>query len=138
VKRVKIDGRSLILGIFIGIVVGSVMLVMLTRSLPFGFTAAEEYTVTMRIKSEPKVTWSPWNIEYNHTVNGPYVRYPYGVTARFLRDNVTVGEYQIWYSPAVNITLQKGDYTIKTYEGKSGLYIETLQIYVTKDVEIGL
>jgi len=133
---VRIDSKSLVFGILAGIVIGSIVSVVLTKSLPFGFTATEQYTVTMKIESEPKVIWNPWNIQYNATINGAYVRYPFGVTARFLKDNATIGEYQIWYSPAINITLQKGDYTIKMYEGKSGLYIETLQIYLTKNIEI--
>jgi len=113
----KIDTKSLVFGILAGIVIGSIMSVVLTKSLPFGFTATEQYTVTMRIRYYP-------------------LSYPSGAIAVFLRDNTTIGEYQIWISPAVNITLQKGDYTVKIYKGDSGLYVKTLQIYVAKNIEI--
>lgn len=129
----KIDSKSLVFGILAGIVIGSVALVVLTKSLPFEFTPTEQYTVTMKIRSE----YQPfYGINGTYRGDGYTLRYPYGAIAVFIKNNVTVGEYKIWYSPITNITLQKGDYTVKIYEGKSGLYSETLQIYVAKDIEI--
>jgi len=113
----KIDSKSLVFGILTGIVIGSVSSFVLVKSLPFGFTATEQYTVTMRIRYYP-------------------LSYPSGAIAVFLRDNTTIGEYQIWISPDTNITLQKGEYTVKIYKGESGLYVKTFQIYVAKDIEI--
>ena len=131
---VKIDSKSFVFGILAGIVIGSIASVVLTKSLPFGFTATEQYTVTMKIKSDAIiVNYNP--IQYQNRT-GHEVRYPFGVIAVFVRNNVTVGEYEIWYSPTSNITLQKGDYTVNLYQGKSGLYISTFQIYVAKDIEI--
>jgi len=121
----KIDSKSLVFGILAGIVIGSIVSVVLTKSLQFGLTPTEQYTITMKIKSDYN-----WYTQQNKT------RYPFGVTAVFLRDNATIGEYQIRYSPAINITLQKGDYTVNLYEGKTGLYIKTFQIYVAKNIEI--
>jgi hypothetical protein len=113
----KIDGRSLVLGILAGIAIGSVLSFVLTQSQPFRSTATEQYIVTMRIRYYP-------------------MSYPSGAIAVFRRDNVTIGEHQIWVSPAVNITVQKGDYTVEIYKGDSGLYVKTLQIYVAKNIEI--
>ena len=121
----KIDSKSLIFGILTGIAIGCVLSFVLTKSLPFGLTPTEQYTITMKLKSE-----FIWYLQQNKT------SYPFGVTAVFLRGNTTIGEYQIWYSPATNITQQKGDYTVKIYEGKFGLYIKTLQIYVAKNIQI--
>jgi hypothetical protein len=144
----KIDSKSLIFGILAGIVIGSIVSVALTKSLPFGFTATEQHTVTMKINSYSYTDgWG--NVFYNCTGgNGGILRqtgnhfygdnpkYQYCVIAVFIHNNVTVGSYQIWYSPVTNITLQKGDYTLNLYQGKSGLYISTSQIYVAKDIEI--
>jgi hypothetical protein len=113
----KIDSKSLIFGILAGIVIGSVLSFALIKSLPFGFTATEQYTVSIRLGY---YSWSP----------------PSGGTAVFLRDNTTIGEYQISMSVFLNITLPKGDYTIKLYKGDSGVYVKTIQIYVSKDIEI--
>lgn len=113
----KIDTKSLIFGVLAGVVIGGILSFVLTKSLPFGLTATEQYTITMKLKSAVGV-------------------YTYGATAVLLKDNTTIGEYQIWVSPVTNITLQKGDYTVKLYEGKSGVYIKTFQIYVAKDILI--
>ena len=82
---------------------------------------AEQFTVMMRIGSVD----SRWlSVEQN------------GVTAVFLKDNASVGMYQLMLSSIQNITMAKGGYTVMIYEGKSGLYITQFEIYVAKDVEI--
>jgi len=144
----KIDSKSLVFGIIAGIVIGSIVFVVLTKSLPFVFT--EQYTVTMKINSISYTDgWG--NIYYNCTggnsgsgsekiignhIYGNNPKYPFGVLAVFVHDNVTAGEYLILYSPTANITLQKGDYTVNLYQVKTGFYISTFQIYVAKDIEI--
>jgi hypothetical protein len=130
---IKIDGKSLVFGILAGIVIGSITSVVLTKSLPSELTPSERYAVTMKIKSN--YPWANYNGSYS-TNSGLIPRYPKGATAVFLRNNVTIVNYQIWYSPPVNIMLQKGDYTVKIYDTKSGLYKETLSIYVANNIEI--
>jgi uncharacterized membrane protein len=121
----KIDSKSLIFGILTGIAIGSVVSFVLVESLPFGLTTTEQYTVTIRIVNTSRIT-----LNYSIWVQG--------AIAVFSRDNTTIGEYHIWYSPAVNITLQKGAYTVKIYDGKSGIFIEEKQIYVAKDIEVNI
>lgn len=132
----KIDSKSLVFGILAGIAIGSIASVLLTQSLQSVF--AERYTVTMKIENSEwhftGYTQYPNGTRINHYENN--TRYPYGVVAVFVHSNVTAGEYEIWYAPTTNITLQKGDYTVNLYQGKTGIYIKTIQIYLAKDIEI--
>jgi len=142
----KIDSKSLVFGIMVGIVVGSIGFVALTKSLAFVFT--EQYTVAMKISSYSYTDgWG--NVFYNFTERsgtqlmqkgnqfyGDNPKYPYGVLVVFVHNNVTAGEYLILYHPTANITLPKGDYTVNLYQVKTGFYISSFQIYVAKDIEI--
>ena len=143
---VKIDGKSLALGIVAGIVIGSIASVVLTKSLPFGFTANKQYTATMKMSSYSKTAYGIiWcnctgnTYSYKQIGNaayGDHPKYPNSVIAVFIHNNITAGQYEIWYNPVTNITLQENDYTVEIYDGKTGLYIETLEIFVAKDIEI--
>ncbi len=124
----KIDSKSLVLGILARIVIASIVSVVLIKSFPSGFTPTKQYTVSMKIRSDA--------ISLGSYVTSNNTRYPNGVVAVFIHNNVTVGSWEIWYSSATNITLQENDYTVKIYEAKSGLYSKTLQIYLSKDIQI--
>lgn len=87
-----------------------------------GVLTTERYTVRMRIGS---VVSSKWSSVYQN-----------GVIAVFIKNNNTVSESPVWFSPVQNITLPKGAYTIKIYEGKTGVFIKEFEIYVAKDIEI--
>ncbi len=116
----KIDSKSLVFGILVGIAVGSITSLVFVRYLPSGFRATEKYTVTMRVSGFSSI-------------------YPSGTAiVVFLRNNATIGEYQVWISPATNATLEKGDYTVKIYKPDSGIFVKAFQIYIAKDIEIDL
>src|SRR3990170_1848424 len=119
----KIDSKSLALGIVAGIVIGSIALAISMKSLPFGFTANKQYTVTMKIDSYSKtangiIWYNCTGSSYSYTIignraYGDHPKYPNSVIAVFIHNNITAGQYEIWYNPITNITLQENDYIVE-------------------------
>ena len=116
-KNVKFDKKSLLLGFLIGIGIGSILSIIV---LVEPFQTTQQFTVRMKIG----VIESRWSSVSRN-----------GITVVFIRDNITIGEYLVGYAWQ-NATLPKGDYLVKVYEGKSGLFIRQLQIYVAENIEI--
>lgn len=62
--------------------------------------------------------------------------YQNGVTLIILQNNDTVRECFVTCGHWENISISKGAYVLRVYEGKSGVFIKEYQVYVAKNVEL--
>jgi hypothetical protein len=84
---------------------------------------SEKYILSVRVD----VITTHWNSIYQN-----------GVMIVFLQNNNTVKECFVSCGHWENISISKGSYVLRVYEGKSGVFIKEYSIYIVKDTELNI
>jgi len=118
------DRKSFVVGVLVGLTI--------VLPLSFGFATLmnnqfsssleESYLVSLTISSSGS---SKWRSQLDK-----------GGWAVFLRDNITIADGQIWFSPTTNFTIPKGSYTLKAYTVKTGELFYEREIFVGTGMNI--